>query len=80
MLVGYARVSTDEQTLNLQNDALTLSGCARIFTDTASGAKRDRPGLDEALHFVRAGDTLPRGAASAGILQRIGKDEPGEIL
>src|SRR3954467_7319302 len=58
MLVGYARVSTDEQTLNLQNDALELSGCGQVFTDTASGTKRDRPGLDEALHFVRPGDTL----------------------
>ena len=58
MLVGYARVSTDEQTLNLQNDALQASGCQHIFTDTASGAKRDRPGLDEAIHFVRSGDTL----------------------
>src|SRR5262245_41893119 len=58
MLVGYARVSTDEQTLDLQKDALQKAGCERIFTDTASGAKTDRPGLEEALRFVRAGDTL----------------------
>lgn len=58
MLIGYARVSTHEQTLALQQDALQNIGCERIFTDTASGAKTDRPGLDQALHFVRPGDTL----------------------
>jgi|SRR6266542_1806649 len=58
MLVGYARVSTDEQTLDLQQDALKKIGCEQIFTDTASGVKTDRPGLDEALRFVRAGDIL----------------------
>jgi DNA invertase Pin-like site-specific DNA recombinase len=58
MLVGYARVSTNDQTLDLQRDALNKAGCERIFTDTASGAKSDRPGLSEALQFVRTGDTL----------------------
>ena len=58
MLIGYARVSTAEQTLALQQDALTRGGCDRIFTDTSSGAKTERPGLAEALDFVRAGDTL----------------------
>jgi DNA invertase Pin-like site-specific DNA recombinase len=58
MLIGYARVSTHEQTLNLQRDALTKEGCAKIFTDTASGAKTERKGLDEALSYVRKGDTL----------------------
>jgi DNA invertase Pin-like site-specific DNA recombinase len=58
MLIGYARVSTHEQTLNLQQDALTKAGCTKIFTDTASGAKTERIGLDEALHYVRKGDTL----------------------
>jgi len=58
MLIGYARVSTQDQTLALQQDALKTIGCDHIFTDTASGAKTDRPGLDEALRFVRAGDTL----------------------
>jgi DNA invertase Pin-like site-specific DNA recombinase len=58
MLVGYARVSTLEQTLDLQQDALRKSGCEQIFTDTASGAKADRLGLESALRFVRAGDTL----------------------
>src|SRR6266545_1667151 len=58
MLIGYARVSTQEQTLALQQDALKTIGCEHIFTDTASGAKTDRPGLDQALRFVRAGETL----------------------
>jgi DNA invertase Pin-like site-specific DNA recombinase len=58
MLIGYARVSTHEQTLNLQQDALQQAGCNKIFTDTASGAKAERKGLDGALHYVRKGDTL----------------------
>ena len=58
MLVGYARVSTQEQTLDLQKDALHKLGCERIFTDIASGAKSDRQGLEGALKFMRAGDTL----------------------
>src|SRR5215212_4360940 len=58
MLIGYARVSTLDQTVSLLQDALQQSGCERIFTDTASGARADRPGLDEALDFVRPGDTL----------------------
>jgi DNA invertase Pin-like site-specific DNA recombinase len=58
MLVGYARVSTLDQTLDLQQDALRQIGCEHIFTDTASGAKTDRAGLDEALRYVRAGDML----------------------
>ena len=58
MLIGYARVSTHDQTLALQQDALTQAGCERLFTDTASGAKADRPGLEEALSHIRSGDTL----------------------
>lgn len=58
MLVGYARVSTGEQKLDLQIDALEQANCARIFTDEISGAKSERPGLDEALAFLRNGDTL----------------------
>src|SRR5918999_1447519 len=58
MLISYARVSTHEQTLNLQRDALTTAGCTKIFTDTASGAKAERKGLEEALNYVRKGDTL----------------------
>jgi DNA invertase Pin-like site-specific DNA recombinase len=58
MLIGYARISTHEQTLNLQQDALQKVGCTKIFTDTASGAKSERKGLEEALNYVRSGDTL----------------------
>jgi len=58
MLVGYARVSTAEQTLALQEDALRAAGCERIFTDTMSGAQAERPGLGEALAYLRLGDTL----------------------
>jgi DNA invertase Pin-like site-specific DNA recombinase len=58
MLIGYARVSTQDQTLDLQTDALTQAGCEKIFTDTMSGAKAERPGLQDAMHHLRAGDTL----------------------
>jgi DNA invertase Pin-like site-specific DNA recombinase len=58
MLIGYARVSTQDQTLNLQLDALEKIGCSKIFTDTASGSSTDRKGLEEALEFVREGDML----------------------
>jgi DNA invertase Pin-like site-specific DNA recombinase len=58
MLIGYARVSTHEQTLHLQQDALQKAGCNKLFTDTASGAKAERKGLEQALNYVRKGDTL----------------------
>src|SRR3954451_22132488 len=58
MLIGYARFSTTDQTLALQQDALTAAGCKKVFTDTASGTRSDRPGLTEALRFVRSGDSL----------------------
>src|SRR5215211_7186927 len=58
MQIGYARVSTDEQTLNLQLDALKAAGCERIATDRASGARAERPGLADALDHLRSGDTL----------------------
>ena len=58
MLIGYARISTQEQTLNLQKDALEKIGCTKIFTDVMSGAKAERKGLQEALAYVREGDTL----------------------
>src|SRR3954462_6894153 len=57
-LIGYARVSTTDQTLHLQQDALKQAGCSKIFTDTASGAKAERKGLEEALSYVRSGDIL----------------------
>src|SRR3954470_2686635 len=58
MLVGYARVSTGDQSLDLQEDALRKASCGKLFTDVASGAKDERAGLAEALAFLRLGDTL----------------------
>ncbi len=58
MLIGYARVSTHEQTLDLQQDALKQAGCQQIYTDTASGAQTERKGLQDALQYLREGDVL----------------------
>jgi DNA invertase Pin-like site-specific DNA recombinase len=56
--IGYARVSTGDQDTALQLDALREAGCEKVFEDRASGAKTDRPGLTEAIRYVREGDTL----------------------
>lgn len=58
MLIGYARVSTQEQNPQLQLDALRAAGCGRVYTEKASGAQRDRPELKAALDHARAGDAL----------------------
>jgi len=58
MLIGYARVSTTDQTIDSQMDALSEAGCEKIFSDIASGAKNVRQGLDDAIHYCRKGDTL----------------------
>jgi len=58
MLIGYARVSTFDQNIDLQEDALKKAGCERIFSDKISGSKKDRPGLNEAISHLRKGDTL----------------------
>ena len=58
MIVGYARVSTEDQNLELQTDALQKAGCEVIKTDKASGAREDRPGLESALGLLNSGDTL----------------------
>ncbi|SIR03404.1 Site-specific DNA recombinase [Aeromonas sp. RU39B] len=58
MLIGYARVSTQVQNLELQLDALTKAGCQKVFEDTISGSRADRPGLGKALDMLREGDTL----------------------
>jgi DNA invertase Pin-like site-specific DNA recombinase len=56
--IGYARVSTTEQNLDLQIDALHAAGCKKVYKDMMSGAKADRPGLEDALDYLREGDTL----------------------
>jgi DNA invertase Pin-like site-specific DNA recombinase len=58
MLVGYARVSTQDQNPALQLDALKAAGCEKVFVEKASGAQRDRPELLAALDYLRAGDSL----------------------
>jgi DNA invertase Pin-like site-specific DNA recombinase len=58
VLIGYARISTDDQNLALQRDALAAAGCEKIYEDRISGARAERPGLTLALEVARAGDTL----------------------
>ena len=58
MIIGYARVSTEDQNLDLQLDALKEAGCKKIFQDKISGVKEDRNGLLQVLEIVRPGDTL----------------------
>jgi len=58
MKIGYCRISSNDQTLNLQKDALKKARCEKIFSDTASGASSSRPGLDQCLDQLRKGDTL----------------------
>ncbi|ELQ9311980.1 recombinase family protein [Serratia marcescens] len=58
MMIGYARVSTQDQNLDLQTEALTRAGCEKIYEDKISGVRAERPGLDLALEMFREGDTL----------------------
>lgn len=58
MRIGYARVSTQDQNLELQKEALQKAGCQKVFTDKASGGKSDRPGLASVLSHLREGDIL----------------------
>ena len=58
MLIGYARVSTHDQNLDLQQDSLYAAGCEKIFVDELSGAKAARPGLQQAIDSLREGDVL----------------------
>ncbi len=58
MRIGYARVSTQDQRLDVQHEALTCSGCDKVFDDTMSGKVADRPGLQKALDILRKGDTF----------------------
>ena len=70
-LVGYARVSTLDQNPALQRDALAAAGCTKLFEDRASGARADRPGLAQALAFLREGDVL-----AVWKLDRLGRSLP----
>lgn len=58
MLIGYVRVSTNDQNTDLQRNALNCAGCERFFEDKISGTKSDRPGLKKLLRTLSAGDTL----------------------
>lgn len=58
MRIGYARVSTQDQRLDVEHEALAASGCDKVFDDTMSGRITDRPGLQRALDVLREGDTL----------------------
>lgn len=58
MFIGYARVSTIDQNLDLQQDALKQAGCTKVYQDTMSGLRANRPGLDKAVEDLREGDTL----------------------
>lgn len=58
MLIGYVRVSTQDQNLELQRNALSKAGCEKIFEDKTSGSRAKRPGLSKALEILRSGDTL----------------------
>ena len=71
MLIGYARVSTADQSLYLQLDALRQCGAERVFSDAASGKRDDRPGLTEALAALNSGDVL-----AVWKLDRLGRSEP----
>lgn len=74
LLIGYARVSTDDQNLTLQLDALKNAGCDRVFSDKRSAAAADRPGLQEVLSHLRSGDAL-----TVWKLDRLGRSVKGLV-
>jgi len=72
--LGYARVSTNQQSLDQQHDALAAAGVERVFEDKMSGARDDRPGLRDLIEYARAGDTV-----TVVALDRLGRSLPGII-
>ena len=78
MLIGYARVSTQDQNLELQREALSKAGCKKVFEDKVSGTRADRPGLAKTLEMLREGDTLvvwkldPRGRGVKPLVDQVG--------
>mgnify|MGYP000995688096 FL=1 len=85
MLVGYARVSTQDQNLDLQKDELIKAGCEKIFYDVASGSKSERTGLNDAIGYVREGDILVvwkldrLGRSLKHLIEIVGELEKGKI-
>ena len=75
MKIGYARISTKAQNLELQKEALEKAGCDKIYEDIISGAKHGRPGLDLALEVLRSGDIL-----TVGKLDRLGRSVKQLVL
>lgn len=73
-MIGYARVSTDDQNLALQLGALKKAGCERVFSDKLSGMRTERPGLNDALSHLRAGDAL-----AVWKLDRLGRSVKGLV-
>lgn len=85
MLIGYARVSSKDQNLELQIDELKKTGCSKIFSDKISGINKKRPGLEDALSHLRQGDTLiiwkldRLGRSLKGLIELVGSLEKGGI-
>jgi len=67
MKIGYARVSSDDQSLDLQRDALRQAGCERIYEEKESGGKVDRPELLRLIEALRTGDTLVAGGSTGWV-------------
>ena len=86
MRIGYARVSTRDQNLELQLEALNKAGCERIFTDKLSGTEVERPGLKEALSHLREADTLVvwkldrLGRSVKGLVDLVNELEPEKCI
>ena len=80
MLIGYARVRTQDQNLELQRDALKAAGCEKVYKDKISGVKAARPGLDKALEHLRVDDTLRPYGSQEGFEGFIQTNQPRREL